>query len=150
MPRQPRGDRLTVSRNDIRPKIIPATESFWAGCRTGELRVQRCGSCGRLRYPAQPMCPRCRSTDRSWVAVSGRGTVYTFSVVTGHGPEALLPGTREVPYGVAVIELEEGPRMVTDIDADALTLLRIGAPARVVFERIDDEISLPRFEISSG
>jgi uncharacterized OB-fold protein len=138
-----------MPRNDIRPKVTSATEGFWAGCREGELRVQRCESCRRLRYPAQPMCPQCRSLTSAWVAVSGLGRVYTFSVVTGHGPEALLPGTREVPYGVAVIELDEGPRMVTDVDADALERLRIGARANVVFERLDDEISLPRFAISA-
>jgi uncharacterized OB-fold protein len=91
------------------------------------------------------MCPACNSFARSWAAISGRGTVYSFSIVTGAGPEPPLPGTHGWPYAVVLVELESGIRMISDADTEAIDDLQVGTPVEVIFEAIDDDISLPRF-----
>ena len=90
------------------------SEGFWEGTAAGELRVQVCGACGILRFPPRPMCPHCQSTERHWVAVSGRGTIWSF--VVPHPP--LLPAfTALAPYAVITVALEERPalRMVGNL-----------------------------------
>jgi uncharacterized OB-fold protein len=135
-------------RSSIVPRVNAETAGYWNFCRQNVLSAQKCGSCGRLRFPPQPMCPSCRSLERSWTPISGEGTVYTFSVVTGAGTEPLLPGVHGLPYAVAVIELDEGIRMVTDFDTEDLGHLKVGARVRAVFERVNDDIAAPRFELS--
>jgi len=113
---------------------------FWAGTAAGELRMQECGSCGSLRFPPQVMCPECQSTDRSWRAVSGRGTIWSFVVVHPPVLPAYAPYT---PYPVVTVALAEKPslRMVGNLvtgpggdinEVDAATI-EIGEPVRVVF-----------------
>jgi uncharacterized protein len=125
---------------------------FWDGTLRGELLIQACGSCGRLRFPPRPMCPHCRSTESTWKPVSGRGTIWSF--VVPHPP--LLPAYQAVaPYNVVVVELEEDPqiRLVGNLvaseegainEVDPATI-RIGDPVRVVFQRLSDEVALPRW-----
>jgi uncharacterized protein len=132
-------------RTSIKPRITPETEEYWAACRRHQLSAQRCDACGRLRFPPQPMCPHCHSFERSWTPIEGTGTVYTYSVVTGEGPEPPLPGAHGFPYGVVLVELDAGVRMLTDADTDVLPELKIGTPMQVIFEKIDDDITLPRF-----
>jgi uncharacterized OB-fold protein len=113
---------------------------FWAGTAGGELRMQECGSCGSLRFPPQVMCPECQSTERSWRAVSGRGTIWSFVVV--HPP--VLPAYAPyVPFPVVTVSLAENPslRMVGnlvtapggDINGVDPATIEIGEPVRVVF-----------------
>ncbi len=90
--------------------LLPApdedSQPFWEGTAHGELRVQRCGSCGRRRMPPRPMCPYCHSLDAIWEATSGRGRIWSF--VVPHPP--LLAAYAEVaPYNVIVVELDEEP-----------------------------------------
>lgn len=126
-----------------RPQPTEWTEGFWRACREGRLAIQRCDACGRLRHYPQPLCPRCRSAAWSWQAVSGRGVVYSYAVCH----RAFHPAfAGAVPYVVATIELDEGVRMVADLRGVAPDEVRIGLPVRVCFERLDDEIHLPRFE----
>lgn len=122
------------------PVTDPETEGFWEGAAQGELRVQACGSCGRLRHPPRVMCPWCHSTDRHWQAVSGRGTIWSY--VVAHPP--LLPAYAELaPYAVITVTLEEGDslRMVGNLlaspegainEIDPATI-EIGEPVRAVF-----------------
>jgi len=114
---------------------------FWDGCARNELLLQRCSACGTFRHPPSAVCPNCLSAQHEWVAVGGRGTVYTFAVVR----QALAKAWEDkVPYTVAVIELEEGPRFLTElvgIDPDAVT---IGLPVEVSFTQRDD-VTLPLF-----
>ncbi|MBV8690904.1 MAG: bifunctional MaoC family dehydratase/OB-fold nucleic acid binding domain-containing protein [Actinobacteria bacterium] len=101
---------------------------FWEGVDAGELRIQRCGGCGTLRHPPRPMCPNCRSLEHDYVVSSGLGTVYSF-VVHHHPP---VPG-RQMPFTVAVVELDEGTRIVgnvIDIDPSEVT---VGLPVEVAF-----------------
>ena len=134
------------------PVVDEVSQPFWAGALAGELRVQRCGGCDRLRFPPRPMCPWCQSTDVTWDTMSGRGTIYSF--VVAHPP--LLPAFAAVaPYNVALVELDEDPtiRMVGNVVAapgEAINsvdsaMLRIGEPVQAVFDRVTDEVALLRW-----
>jgi uncharacterized OB-fold protein len=125
--------------------LLPAGDEdgafFWEGTAQGELRIQKCNSCGHLRHPPRPMCPVCRSVDRGFTVMSGRATVWSF--VVPH-PPLLAPYSDLAPYNVIVVELEEnhnirfvgnlvsGPEgALNDIDPESI---RIGEPVRVVFK----------------
>jgi uncharacterized OB-fold protein/acyl dehydratase len=123
-----------------RPAIGPDTRFFWDGTRAGELRIQRCGTCGALRHPPGPMCPSCHSVARDHVKAAGRGAVYSY-VVHHHPP---VPG-REPPFVVGLIELEEGVRMVGNVVGCPPAAVHIGMPVHVTFERIDDDLTLPQW-----
>jgi uncharacterized OB-fold protein len=136
--------------------ILPDTEDesvkpFWDGTARGELLVQKCGGCGRMRIPPRPMCPHCRSLANQWVPLSGKGRVWSF--VIPHPP--LLPAYTEfAPYNVITVELDEDPslRLVGNLVASADAALNsvdphsieIGEPVRVVFARVED-VHLPRW-----
>jgi hypothetical protein len=132
------------------PVIDEDSGPFWEAARRGELVMQRCASCGRLRFPPRPMCPQCQSTDVTWTPMSGRGTVWSF--VVPHPP--LLPAYAELaPYNVVVVALDEDPtlrlvgNLVTSADGPINELLdiEIGAPVRVVFTPVSEDVSLPRW-----
>lgn len=114
---------------------------FWEGVEQRELRIQRCGGCGVLRHPPQPLCDRCGSTDQGWVVASGRGTVY--STVVHHYPP--LPGV-ELPHVVLLVELEEGVRLISELtpgaDRDAA---RIGTPVQLEFATVPGGDLRPTF-----
>jgi uncharacterized OB-fold protein len=117
-------------------------EGFWDACRRHELRLQRCRRCRTFRHHPRPMCPGCNSTEYEWAAVSGRGVLYTFTIV--HDPT--LPAFQpQIPYNVAVVQLEEGPFMVTNIVGCATDQIRIGMAVAVEFEDLSSTVSLPRF-----
>lgn len=123
-----------------RPPINRDNAFFWDGVAAGELHLQRCAECGRLRHPPTPMCPACRSTAVDTVVASGRGTVYSYTV--HHHPP--LPRI-ELPLVVVLVELEEGVRIVssmTGIEPDAVL---VGLPVEVTFEEVEDDLTLPLF-----
>jgi uncharacterized protein len=121
----------------MRPVVSADTEFFWAGAAAGELRLQRCGECGALRHPPGPACPRCGALKQEYAVAAGTGTVYSY-VVHRHPP---LPG-RRLPVVVALVELDEGVRMVGELRGVDPARVRIGDPVRVVF----DELGLPAWE----
>jgi len=123
-----------------RPATSRDTEFFWEGAARGELLIQRCSSCGTLRHPPRPACGSCRSFEWDTVRATGRGEVY--SHVTVHHP--VVPPF-EAPYDVALIQLEEGVRLVSNVVGVAPDEVRIGMPVEVVFEKVDDELTLPLF-----
>ena len=127
-----------------KPLPRPSEDSapFWEAAFRGELRMQRCGDCGHVRFPPALLCARCLSERAEWVPLSGRGTVYSWIVVHQSQHPAF---NADVPYNVAIVELEEGIRMHTNVVECANEDLRIGMPVEVVFEKIDDEITLPKF-----
>ncbi len=125
----------------VPPMISKDTEFFWAGTRERELRIQKCSSCGTLRHPPGPMCPRCNALDPTHIVSSGLGEVY--SHVVHHHPQ--VPGKR-TPFVIALVELEEGVRMLgelMDIDPEQV---KIGLPVRVRFVP-SGEFTLPAWEV---
>jgi uncharacterized OB-fold protein len=145
---------VKLQEGPLLPVIDDESRPFWDAARRGELQVQRCGETGRLIFPPRlrsPWAPRA-GVAPEWVAVSGRGTLWSF--VIAHPP--LLPWYAErAPYNVIVVALDEDPtiRMVGNlvaaagaaIDSIDPAAIGIGAPLRVTFERIDDQIHLPRW-----
>jgi uncharacterized OB-fold protein len=122
----------------LRPLVSHDTAFFWEGTAAGELRVQHCPSCGRLRHPPGPMCPSCGAEKQDWVVASGLGTV--FSYVVHHHPK--VPG-KQLPFVVALVELDEGVRMLGElIDVDPAAV-QIGMPVEVALTTIDDDLTLP-------
>ncbi|GGU18235.1 Zn-ribbon domain-containing OB-fold protein [Lentzea flava] len=118
----------------IRPSINRDTEYFWEGCRNQELRIQRCGGCGLLRHPPGPMCPECGATKPKYLVSDGRGVVYSY--VVHHHPQ--VPG-KQTPFVIALVELDEGVRMLGELDGEP----SIGLPVEVVFTKVDDELTMP-------
>ena len=129
------------------PKPTPETQPFWDGTAAGELRIQRCTACERHYFYPRPSCPRCGGDQVEWVRASGRATLYSY--VINHRP---APGFEdEAPYAIAVVELEEGVRMMTNIvgvpnDPEHLEL---DMELQVVFERRGD-VTVPLFEPAGG
>jgi len=132
-----------MSRSRPLPRPTELSEPFWTGCRDGTLRVQQCTRCDELVFVPRPMCPACQHTELRWIDSSGRGVVYSFTVV--HRPP---DPAFDVPYVVAIVELDEGWFLlsnVIDCDPDTVT---IGAAVAVVFEAMDDTITLPLFRLT--
>jgi uncharacterized OB-fold protein len=116
------------------------TQFFWNGVREHRLLIQRCASCGALRHPPRPMCPHCQSLESGTIESSGRGTVYSF-VIPHHPPMPWFPE----PYAVALVDLEEGTRLVTNIIGVSPDAVTIGMPVVVRFEHFDGDLVLPLF-----
>ena len=129
------------------PIPSPETQPFWDGCARGELLLQRCRGCGTVWHPPSSLCPSCLSTDYEWSPASGQGTVYTYSVVH----HAFRPVWESLtPYVVAVIELAEGPHMVSSVIDVPPDSMEVGMGVTVVFQRISEAISLPFFKPVAG
>jgi uncharacterized OB-fold protein len=122
----------------VRPMMNRDSQAFWDGTALGELRIQVCNACGVKRFPPGPACPDCGALDRGWVATNGTGTVFSYVV---HRYPA-VPG-KEMPIVIALIELDEGVRMIGECVGVADDEIEIGMPLRVDFNRIDDELTLP-------
>ena len=129
-----------------RPTITPSelTRPFWDACERGELVAQRCAACDAYRHYPQLLCPDCLSPDYAWAPLSGRGTIYSYSVAH----RAFHPAWAEhVPYVVATIELEEGVRMVTDLLDVEPERVAIGDAVAVHFEVMPGQPRVPRFRL---
>jgi hypothetical protein len=122
----------------LRPAVSPDTQFFWDGTAAGELRIQRCGSCGALRHPPGPMCPACGAARAGYQVAAGTGEVYSY-VVHHHPP---VPG-KGLPIVIALVQLPEGVRMVGELLGVNPERVRIGLPVRVDLARVDDELTLP-------
>jgi uncharacterized OB-fold protein len=130
---------LTPGR--ARPEPTPETKHFWDGTRAGEIRLQRCADCTKAYFPPRPFCPNCGSRQVEVFPASGRARLYSY--VIHHRP---VPGFTP-PYAIAVVELEEGPRMMTNIVDCPQTpeALVLDMPLEPVFAPMDDTITLPLF-----
>lgn len=128
------------------PVPTPETQHFWDGAREGELRLQRCTRCERSYFPPRPFCPRCGSREVAVFRASGRARLHSY--VINHRP---APGF-EAPYSIAVVELEEGPRMMTNVVDVPQTpeALVLDMPLEVTFHALTDEIALPLFRPAAG
>lgn len=128
-----------------KPLPIPSqlSEHFWSACKRHELKVQRCQSCRSYRFPPAVLCPECLSTETEWVKVSGRGKVFSFVVYRRLYHPAF---EADLPYTVAVIELEEGARMLSNVVGVPPEEVACDMPVEVVFEDVTPEVSLPKFK----
>ena len=128
------------------PKPLPAvtneTAPYWEGCKKHELRIQKCGACGNHQFYPRIMCTECSSERVEWVKVSGRAKVTTFTIVRRPVSPAFAD---DVPYVVALVTLDEGPTMMTNIIGCAPEQVAIGMPVAVTFEDWTEDISIPKF-----
>jgi len=127
-----------------KPSPVPSVESkpHWEALRQHRLLLQRCNACGHFWFPPATHCPNCTAVDFAWTPVSGRGKV--FSYVVYH--RVYHPGfAGEVPYTVALVELEEGPRMISNVIGIPPDQVVCEMPVQVVFEDIGDVATLPKF-----
>src|SRR5215469_18884479 len=136
---------MTMQDTD-RPKPLPViteeSRPFWEGCRQGKLLLQYCDRCQQYQFYPRLYCMQCEAENPRWVEASGRGVIYSYTIIhQNKSPEF----ANDTPYNVAIVQLEEGPRMLSDIVGVAAAELRVGLPVMVVFDRVTDTISLPRF-----
>ncbi len=126
------------------PMITPENERYWQGCKQHELWMRYCNACAKPYFYPRDICPMCGGRDVDWKKLSGRGTIYTYAIV--HRPP--MPGfADDVPFVTSIVQLDEGPRMMTNIvgvEPDPARI-KVGMPVQVTFEDITDEISLPKF-----
>jgi len=121
----------------LRPVVTADTAFFWDGTARGELRIQRCGGCGALRYPPGPMCPACGADKPEYVLAAGTGEVYSY-VVHHHPP---VPG-HQAPFVIALVQLTEGVRMVGELLGVDPDQVRVGMPVRAEFVKVDADLTL--------
>lgn len=124
------------------PLMDGLTQQFYAHCKQRELRFQRCSDCGAWRHVPRELCPQCGSWKWEWAKSSGRGTVFTWTVIA----RALHPTfQQDVPYAPVVIEMDEGVRVLSELVDCSPDELVMGMPVEVVFADVTAEITLPKF-----
>jgi uncharacterized OB-fold protein len=116
---------------------------YWEGLAQGELRIQRCKNCAKAVFYPRAMCPHCHADELEWMVASGKGTIYTYTVTH----QAFGPFAEDVPFVVALVELEEGARMMSRIIDAPRERVRIGAPVMVTFRGTGEELTLPYFRL---
>ncbi len=124
------------------PTPTPETQPFWDGLKAHELRVMHCMNCDHTYLYPRPYCPKCFSDKTEWRAASGRGSLHTYMI--NHRPPS---PAWEAPYVIAIVELEEGPRLMSnlvDIAPDP-NVLKIDMPLQVVYDDVTDQVTLPKF-----
>lgn len=130
------------------PVPTPETAPFWDGLRAHHLRIQRCNDCGRAYFYPRPFCPICFSANVEWFTASGRATLHTYEIIH-RAPPAF---TSDAPYVLAVVELEEGPRMMTnlvDVEPEP-ACLPLDMPLQIVYDDTTDGVTLPKFRPTGG
>ena len=123
------------------------TQPFWDAARERRLMIKRCNACGRAYFYPRPFCPKCWSDDVDWEEASGRATLYTWSIVYRND---LPPFGDRVPYVAAVVDLDEGPRMMTNVEGCEFEDLSMGMALVVDYRVESDEITLPIFRPACG
>jgi uncharacterized protein len=123
------------------PATNPETLPFWAATATGRLLVKQCQDCEHLIWYPRAICPKCASMRTDWLEVSGRGSVYSYTV--NHRGEGAYQGSP--PFVLAYVELDEGPRLMTNIVEASAADLAVGMPVEVVFHDTGQGAALPRF-----
>jgi uncharacterized OB-fold protein len=124
------------------PTITPLNQPYWDGLKNRALRMQRCDGCGKVWYPAAPFCPRCWSRKLTWTTLSGRGRVSSWVVFH----QSYFKGfENEIPYNVAEVELDEGPRLMTNLVGIANDDIKAGMAVEIVYDNVTEELTLARF-----
>jgi uncharacterized OB-fold protein len=123
------------------PKPSPTSRPYWEAARRHELQLQHCAGCGSYIYYPRPRCPNCMSDSLKWERVSGRGKLYSYTIVR----RASTRSFADAPYVLAIVELDEGPRMTTNMIAPP-EQLKIGMPVAVFFDDVTPEQTLVKFK----
>jgi len=126
------------------PQPTQATEPYWQGARERRLLYQACRACGQRQFFPRTLCLACLGEELDWSESAGKGCIYTFTI--NHRP-ALAAFQGETPYAVAMIDLDEGVRMMANIVNADLAAIAIGKRVRVVFEDVGQGVMLPQFEL---
>lgn len=128
----------------LRPQPAPTaeTQAYWDAAREGRLVVQRCAACGRHQFYPRAFCTGCLSEDLQWVQARGTGRIYTFTICRIAANEAMA-----APYAVALVELDEGVRMLANVVGCDLDRIRTGARVEVRFEAVGEACTLPQFTL---
>ena len=126
------------------PVIDDESRPYWEAARAHRLVLQRCGACGRHVFYARALCPHCHRDALEWVRAAGTGVVYSFTVV--HRPASKAFADR-VPYVVALIDLDEGPRLLSTLRVSDPAQARVGQRVAVAFEDLG-QVTLPVFELA--
>lgn len=124
------------------PPVSPESLEYWEGCRDGELRLQRCRDCGHVQFYPRLLCSACAGEALEWQQASGAGIVKSFTIIRRAVSAAY---EADAPYVVALIELAEGPTMMSNVVGCDPESVAIGMPVRLDFEPISEAISLPIF-----
>jgi len=136
----------TASAKPAPGKAIPsptdANRRFWEGCAAGVLRLRQCARCGKHFAPTRAACT-CGSTELTWVDVSGHGTVFSYAVAH-RAPDPAFRA--EIPYVIAVVELDEGARLMSNIIGCAPADVKVGMAVQAVFEKVAEGVGVPKFQ----
>ncbi len=123
--------------------IEELNKQYWRHCAEERLCFQKCKDCDTWRHIPRPMCATCGSVDWDWVASSGRGKIFSWTVT--HAP--LHPAfASDVPYAVLIVEMDEGVKMVSGLRNLSLDKIELGLPVEVIFERVTENIAMPYFQ----
>lgn len=135
---------MTVPRQKPLPAPTPETAPYWDGCKAHELRIQFCTNCQKFFFYPRLLCPTCLSDAIEWRTVSGKGALLTYVLSARPAPGF----ENELPYAIAIVRLDEGPHLMTNIVNTELTPenLPAGMPVEVVFEDVNETISIPKFQ----
>ena len=124
------------------PELTAENRVFWDACRDGRLSLQRCRACGHIRYPVSPLCPGCLSEQTEWVDLRGEGEVMARLVFHHVYHKAFAD---DVPYNVVLVQLDEGPRMFSNVVVVPNDAVQVGMRVKVMFDPVTPEITVPRF-----
>jgi len=124
------------------PMADEDSKPFFEGAQRHELMLMRCRNCRAWRLPSRPRCPDCWSTDTEWARASGRGTLYSFGIMHQKMHPAFAS---EVPYQFAIVELEEGPRIVSNVVGVADDELKVDMPLVAVYDDVAEDATIVRF-----
>jgi uncharacterized OB-fold protein len=126
------------------PTLSNENRPFWEAAKRQELHMQQCLDCQHIRYPINHVCPKCLSGRAEWKRLSGRGEVFSYIVFhqVYHAGFA-----KDVPYNVAMIQLEEGPRMISNVVGVPTDKVKVGDKVEVTFDKVTEEVTIPRFKL---
>ena len=126
------------------PQPTDLTCPYWQAAAQGELHMQHCGACGQWQFYPRPFCIHCEAEDLQWRAVSGLGRIYTYTI-NHRAPNAFMK--LRLPYVVAIVELDEGSRLMANIQGEGALDAAIGSRVKVLFEPVSEELALPQFAL---
>ncbi len=125
------------------PILDELNRPFWESTKAHRLALQHCSECGKFRYPINHLCPHCLSDKYEWTPISGRGSVYSSIVFHQVYNQEFAD---DVPYNVSLIQLDEGPRMLSNVIGIAPSEVKVGEKVEVVFDDVTAEVTIPRFK----